>query len=74
MSCYWGSVQAKDLLLTLLAMDPMKVDEIEEAFEANGISWRTANTAKKDLGIDARRIGGREGHYVWQLPSKGCFQ
>ena len=62
--------KAKDLLLTLLAKEPLEVNDIKEAFTAVGISWRTANKAKKELGITAVKKGETKGPWVWSLPPK----
>jgi hypothetical protein len=60
--------QATDLLLSLLERCPMKSTQVREAFEQAGISWRTANKAKKQLGIVAVR---QEDTWFWSLPFTG---
>lgn len=60
--------QAADLLLSLLERCPMKSTQVREAFEQAGISWRTANKAKKQLGIVAVR---QEDTWFWSLPFTG---
>ena len=62
---------AEELLLELLSEGPMKVTEIKGEFLDIGISWRTANTAKKKLGIESNKVGGKGGHSVWKLPLQG---
>jgi putative DNA primase/helicase len=57
--------QATDLLLSLLERCPMKSTQLQEEFKQAGISWRTANKAKKQLGIVATQNG--EG-WFWSLP------
>ena len=62
---------AEELLLELLSEGPMKANEIKEEFLNQGISWRTANTAKKKLGVESKKEGGKGGHSVWELPLRG---
>jgi hypothetical protein len=48
---------AHRLLKELLANGPVLTSEIEEAAEANGVSERSLNRARQELGIPARRDG-----------------
>jgi hypothetical protein len=60
--------KAADLLLALLADEPVRSTELENEFKQAGISWRTANDAKKKLGIVAVKNGE---YWYWSLPAKG---
>lgn len=63
---------AKDLLLELLEEGPMMAADIRRTAEEEGISWRTINAAKKDLGIASEQVQepGRlgKGPSFWSLP------
>jgi len=53
--------EAKDYLLGELAGGPVPVADLRRGAEANGISWRTVERAKKLLGVEARRISSATG-------------
>jgi hypothetical protein len=64
--------EAKDYLLGELALGPVPVADLRRGAEANGLSWRTVERAKKLLGIEARRISGAgsprgAGRWEWFL-------
>jgi len=63
---------AEKLLRELLADGPRRRSEIEEAAEEAGVSWRTVETAKADLGVwsEQRPEPGKRGAgaYWWRLP------
>ena len=65
---------AKQFLLDLLANDrEMPVNEIKEAAEGHGLSWRTINRAKEDLAKDDLTIlvdkdrAKPDGKWFWKL-------
>jgi hypothetical protein len=62
---------AVEFLESALANGGRDVAELHEEAEANGISKRTLNRAKKELGIEAQKQKGfgAEGGWLWQLPS-----
>lgn len=60
--------KACDLLLSLLAHQPVKADELKAEADGAGISWDTMKRAKDKLGIVARR-DGRERVWRWALPA-----
>ena len=64
--------QAKDYLLGELALGPVPVAELRRGAEANALSWRTVERAKKLLGVEARRISSSRsprgsGRWEWFL-------
>jgi replicative DNA helicase len=59
--------KAVDLLTALLYDEPMKAADLEQEFKHAGIGWRTANEAKKRLGIIAIR---KDNHWIWSLPAR----
>ena len=59
--------RAADLLLSLLAKEPLPYSEIVSEIEQAGISIPTANRAKKKLGIVSVR---KDDRWIWSLPSK----
>ena len=64
--------EAKDFLLAELALGPVPVADLRRAADANGISWRTVERAKKLLGVEARRISSTSsprgsGRWEWFL-------
>lgn len=63
---------AKDVLRALLAHGPMPAKEALRELEVAGISKRTAERAKKELGVAVRRSGfGATGGFTWSLPAEG---
>jgi len=57
--------RAQSLLDSLLTNGPVRSNEIQQEFQRAGISWRTANEAKKHLRVDAYRQGDA---WYWKLP------
>jgi hypothetical protein len=67
--------EAKDYLLGELVGGPVPVNDLRRGAEANGISWRTVERAKKLLGVEARRISSAgtprgSGRWEWFLELK----
>lgn len=60
--------EAEEILINLLRDGSYPAGEIEKLASKKGIAMRTFNEAKKNLGILSKRIGGRNGFYVWILP------
>ncbi len=60
---------AKDFLSESLAAGPQPANEVEAAAASEGIKKMTLRRAKRDLGVQWNRIGGRHGHVSWLLPS-----
>ena len=58
---------AKLFLMSLLADGPLPVRGIKADAVGAGYSWRTIERAKKDAGIEARKLGLKDG-WVWALP------
>ncbi|MGC2410631.1 MAG: AAA family ATPase [Methyloceanibacter sp.] len=58
--------QAKDLLRELLAKGPVASTEGEEAAKAHGISTRTLDRARKELGVKSTK-DGFDGGWTWTL-------
>src|SRR5262249_24885019 len=63
---------AKKFLEDILRDGPVLKTEIEDAADGNGISIRTVERAKAELGIKAKRSGGiaGKGAWTWELPPK----
>lgn len=59
--------KAVDLLMALLADEPMEASKIEDEFKQVGISWRSATRAKEKLGISSIR---KNGIWIWSLPPR----
>jgi hypothetical protein len=64
--------QTKEFLLGELALGPVGVTDLRRGAEANGLSWRTLERAKKLLGIEARRVSSANsprgsGRWEWFL-------
>lgn len=59
---------ARQFLISLLADGPLPVRSIKTDAVGAGYSWRTIERAKKDAGIEARKLGLKDG-WVWLLPS-----
>ncbi len=57
--------QAGDLLLSLLSKEPKRSTELQEQFDAAGISWQSAKRAKKRMSIMSKRRGNQ---WYWSLP------
>ena len=58
--------KAGDMLMAILSKQPVKATEIQEKIEAESISWRTANIAKKRLNLISVK---RDGIWYWSLPA-----
>lgn len=58
---------AKLFLTSLLADGPVPARSIKADSVGAGYSWRTIERAKKDAGIEARKLGLKDG-WVWALP------
>jgi len=59
---------AKLFLTSMLADGPVPVRRIKAEATGAGYSWRTIERAKRDAGIEARKLGLKDG-WVWALPS-----
>jgi hypothetical protein len=68
---------AIEFLADRLAAGEVPVIELKSAAKASGHSWRTIERAKKELGVEKQRIGGKgkqgkagggSGRWVWRLP------
>jgi putative DNA primase/helicase len=59
---------AKLFLTSLLAAGPVPVTRIKADAMGAGYSWRTIERAKRDAGIEARKLGLKDG-WVWALPA-----
>ncbi|MBK5204105.1 MAG: AAA family ATPase [Polaromonas sp.] len=59
---------AKAFLVSLLSDGPVSVKAIRVDATGAGYAWRTIERAKKDAGIDARKLGLKDG-WVWALPN-----
>ena len=59
---------AKKFLMSVLADGPVTVRRIKADATGAGYSWRTIERAKRDAGIEARKLGLKDG-WVWTLPS-----
>jgi putative DNA primase/helicase len=63
--------EAEKFLQSMLTDSAMTVRELKTAAQANGISWRTIERAKRELGIIAVRSGfGAQGAWEWQFPQR----
>lgn len=58
---------AKTFLESLLSDGPVSVRSIKADSSGAGYSWRTIERAKKDAGIEARKLGLKDG-WTWALP------
>jgi putative DNA primase/helicase len=50
--------EASEFLQSRLAGGPVMADDLRDEAEANGISWRTLQRAKKELNIDTKKERG----------------
>lgn len=57
--------KAGDMLLAMLAKEPIKATDIQERIEAAAISWNTAKIAKKRLNLISVK---KDGVWYWGLP------
>jgi putative DNA primase/helicase len=58
---------AKSFLEVELANGPLPVEQIKESAKAAGISWPSANRAKKEMSISSNKVGDG---WVWTLFNK----
>jgi putative DNA primase/helicase len=57
---------AKAFLISMLAEGPVPVRRIKADATGAGYAWRTIERAKRDAGIEARKLGLKDG-WVWAL-------
>jgi AAA domain/Bifunctional DNA primase/polymerase, N-terminal len=64
--------EAREFLLERLRDGPVKAEDIyEEAEHGEGISRRTLERAKKEMGIKSRKAPGKfDGAWTWELPAE----
>ena len=60
--------KAKLFLKTLLRDEPFPSGKILDSIEAEGLGESTLRSAKRELGIEAYRHGGKDGKWLWKLP------
>ncbi|RLK36109.1 AAA family ATPase [Cupriavidus plantarum] len=58
---------AEEFLASVLSDGPLPVKAIRGDATGAGFSWRTIERAKRGLGIEARKVGMKDG-WVWALP------
>ena len=59
---------AKEWLAELLHDGPLLAEEVKEQAERAGLSWRTVQRAKEDIGVKSCRRGtAREDPWEWRL-------
>lgn len=58
--------RAKEWLQAALADGPLSSETIQDRSHKDGISWRTLMTAKKELNVRSRKVGG---HWEMELPA-----
>ncbi|WP_343661093.1 AAA family ATPase [Ralstonia sp.] len=61
--------EAADFLRSLLEAGPISAKTIKADAAGAGYSWRTIERAKRELGVEARKAGMKEG-WVWGLPAE----
>lgn len=59
--------EAIDFLRDLLSSGPVSVKSIKGDASGAGYAWRTIERAKRELGVEARKVGMKEG-WMWALP------
>ena len=59
---------AEEFLVDMLRDGPTPTREIKEAARAHGLAWRTIERAKRHLGIQAAKLGMKEG-WAWEMPA-----
>jgi putative DNA primase/helicase len=64
--------EAREFLLERLEAGPRKSDDIIEEAKQESIAEKTLRRAKKELGVKARREGGSDGTWFWELPPKNA--
>jgi putative DNA primase/helicase len=60
---------AEQFLISLLASGPASVKQVKADSAGAGHAWRTIERAKKSLGVEAVKVGLKEG-WVWRLGSE----
>lgn len=60
--------EAKQWLQQLLEGGPIPAAEVWEAARAEGLCEKTVKAAKKELGIVAKKTGGKGAPWTWHLP------
>jgi len=63
--------QAVAWLKDALAEGARPSAEVEQAARADGIASRSLDRARSRLGVQARKVGGRDGHWELYLPDTG---
>jgi putative DNA primase/helicase len=65
--------EATEFLEEHLTAGPVRADEIQRLAKCAGITLKTLQRAKKELGVVTTRVGtiGGSGHWVWNLPRTG---
>ena len=65
--------EAESVLRTILKDAPRPQTEVKRETKQAGVSWRTVERAKRDLGVIAKRSGGAgaDGWWEWSLPDTG---
>jgi putative DNA primase/helicase len=61
---------AKAWLKEFLSNGPVQQHKIQEAAEEMGFNWSTIRVAKTELRVRSERQGGRNGGWVWKLPTE----
>lgn len=60
---------ARDFIRAELDDGPLSVKDLKKAAERAGVSWRTVERAKTDLGVRAQKERGLNGIWRWHLPA-----
>lgn len=66
---------AADWLADMLALGPVQVKTLKQEVAGSGVSWRTVEAAKGELGVIAERHSAGNagaGYWTWRLPSKAA--
>ena len=62
-------VEAEELIWSILKEGPTKVEDVEKEFKKARVSWRTVETAKKNLKVQSLKYTFN-GPWYWQLENK----
>jgi hypothetical protein len=65
-----AKAEAKEWLLELLKDGPVPSDDVWSKAEADGLNSATLKSAKKELSVRSRKMGGSGQGWAWELPSK----